>query len=221
MKSPTPIIALTGPAGCGKDTVADYLCATHGFVKLAFADALRLEVCQAFGAHLDLLLDRDAKEVPTKAMSLARCNDHRFVGLMLADEINMDEAGDEIVQAHMSQPRSPRWVMQRWESEYRKSVFGADYWITEWIEARANHNRPIVVPDCRFASEAEFLSMEGAEVWAIHRAGLLPVAAHASEIPLPRYYIDRDIDNDSNLEALHNQIESALAMMDLARRGAA
>lgn len=35
------ILGIAGPAGAGKDTVADYLVAQHGFVKLAFAGPLK------------------------------------------------------------------------------------------------------------------------------------------------------------------------------------
>jgi dephospho-CoA kinase len=41
------LIGLTGPAGCGKDTVAGFLCIVHGFVQVSFAKPIRnaLEPC--------------------------------------------------------------------------------------------------------------------------------------------------------------------------------
>ena len=41
MTTPFKIIGLTGPKGCGKDTVAALLRTHAGFYSLAFADALR------------------------------------------------------------------------------------------------------------------------------------------------------------------------------------
>lgn len=35
------IIGLTGHAGAGKSTLAEYLCTKYGFSRLAFADALK------------------------------------------------------------------------------------------------------------------------------------------------------------------------------------
>ena len=35
------LIGLTGRAGCGKDTIASFLCEAHGFVQIALADPLR------------------------------------------------------------------------------------------------------------------------------------------------------------------------------------
>ncbi len=216
-----PIIALTGPGSSGKDTVADYLSDKYGYTKPAFADALRIEVCQAFGVHLDKLLDRESKEVPCKQLSLSRCNDHRFVALVLAAELIMDEAPNEIVEAHMSQLRSPRWVQQRWGTEYRRAIFGEDYWITELAMCMAHINGPVVITDCRNENEASFVSMHDGEIWQLHRPGIAPVEQHSSEIPVPRYYIDRDIDNTGDITLLHMQAEQALMMMDRARRGVA
>jgi hypothetical protein len=39
------IVGLCGPAGAGKDTMADFLVKNHGFVKVAFADPLK-RICQ-------------------------------------------------------------------------------------------------------------------------------------------------------------------------------
>ena len=36
-----PVIALSGPRCCGKSTIAQHLVERHGFIRIAFADALR------------------------------------------------------------------------------------------------------------------------------------------------------------------------------------
>lgn len=43
------IIGLLGKAGCGKDTVADYLVQCHGFVKMSLADEMKRFAKKAFG----------------------------------------------------------------------------------------------------------------------------------------------------------------------------
>jgi dephospho-CoA kinase len=35
------IIALSGPRACGKSTIAEHLCSTYGYTRIAFADAVR------------------------------------------------------------------------------------------------------------------------------------------------------------------------------------
>lgn len=53
------IIGLTGAAGSGKDTVADYLVSRHGFTKLAFASGLK-DMLAAIGIYEP---PRDKKEL--------------------------------------------------------------------------------------------------------------------------------------------------------------
>jgi hypothetical protein len=43
------IIGLTGKAGAGKDSVADYLVAAHGFIKLSFASPIKAGLNAMFG----------------------------------------------------------------------------------------------------------------------------------------------------------------------------
>ena len=56
------IIGLSGPAGSGKDTVADFLCQTQGFVQIAFADHIRDGVAATFGLEQSYFTDRAKKE---------------------------------------------------------------------------------------------------------------------------------------------------------------
>lgn len=56
------IIGLTGKAGVGKDTVADYLVDWHGFVKLSFATALKRGLNAMFGFSMTQWEDREWKE---------------------------------------------------------------------------------------------------------------------------------------------------------------
>lgn len=56
------LIGISGKAGSGKDTVADYLFEKYGFLKIAFADPLKSAASDIFGVNLGMFYDRDAKE---------------------------------------------------------------------------------------------------------------------------------------------------------------
>lgn len=58
------LIGLTGRAGCGKDTVARFLCEAHGFVQIALADPLRDGLKAMLGVTDEQLHRRDLKEAP-------------------------------------------------------------------------------------------------------------------------------------------------------------
>ena len=49
------VLALTGKYGVGKDTMADYLVAKYGFVKVSLADALKVMTSRRTGLPLEVL----------------------------------------------------------------------------------------------------------------------------------------------------------------------
>lgn len=56
------VVGMTGRAGSGKDTVANYLVQHHGFTKLAYAGPLKSAVCELFAIEPAVLEDRIMKE---------------------------------------------------------------------------------------------------------------------------------------------------------------
>ena len=197
------LIGLTGPAGSGKDTVADYLCATNGFSRYAYADPLRLEIAQAFGIPVDLLLDRERKEKPTDLLALERCQNKFFVEYIF-------ERFYGPVNQTRKQPRSPRWIMQKWGTDYRRELTDENYWIRQAENAIADMDRAgitrIVVTDVRFEDEAEFIRARGGQVWHLHRPDLLAVNPHISERGVAIHDDDIEIINSSTIGNLHTQV---------------
>lgn len=58
------LIGITGIAGSGKDTLADYICGKYGAQKLALADPIKAILNSIFGFHRDSWKDREWKEKP-------------------------------------------------------------------------------------------------------------------------------------------------------------
>ena len=56
------VIGLHGPAGVGKDTIADYMVRSWGFQKVSFAGPLKRGVSELFGIPTEDMEDRAAKE---------------------------------------------------------------------------------------------------------------------------------------------------------------
>lgn len=184
MMSKPIIIALCGLAGAGKDTVADTLVTHAGFRKIAFADALRLEVAGAFrlGDRIGILSDRATKEQPTQALCLLDCADHDFV--QCAIDVHFTDDPGQTPGYYLLSPRSPRQIMQWWGTEYRRSS-SENYWSTKvarqiiaGIEAGCDR---WVITDCRFANEARAIRAIGGELWQVLRPNLPCVeGGHAS-----------------------------------------
>lgn len=58
------IIGLTGKAGSGKDTVADYLARTYGFKKYSLASPIKQAIASMFNVSEEFLDNRNLKESP-------------------------------------------------------------------------------------------------------------------------------------------------------------
>ncbi len=194
MKAPL-IVALVGAPDAGKDTIGDVLAPQQGFARIAFADALRREVADAWRVDMRLLTDRQTKELPIPAMAAGMCNDPAFMSWIA-------KGGDLL-----SEPRSPRWSLQHWATHKRRFI--PDYYariVERWIgrQIGCGWNR-IVVTDLRDPVEEAMLRRLGAKVVRVHRpdAAQLPpeTASHNSERH-GRIRADADLVNDGTLQAL-------------------
>ncbi|MCW5319662.1 hypothetical protein D5039_00230 [Verminephrobacter aporrectodeae subsp. tuberculatae] len=201
--SPGPhLIALTGPAGCGKDTVARLLREHCGARTMAFADALRSEIAEAFSTDPIYLTHRATKEHPMGALALRRCLDSAFVDRLLAHHETIGQ------QLDLAVARSPRAIMQWWGTEYRRQQDPA-YWVkiacANIMQLRQDPDvQTIVLTDLRFDNEAEMLRAMGARVWKIKRPGCGHAEpSHVSQVTGEQFAPDLTINNDGGI--LHLQ----------------
>ncbi len=211
------IIGLIGAAGSGKDTVASILHTRAGFHVTAFARALRQEVAEAFQISPDLLLDRQHKETALPQLALSQCRDLAFVDSMAALEVmNQHFDSDYWRQDLLDQPRSPRWTMQHWGTEYRRHLHGSDYWLTR-LSTELQHyaGRPVVIADVRFPDEAEWITAQGGELWRIERDSPA-VSPHCSELLLAGYPTHSTLNNHHTLD--HLALTTLAALRDSHRR---
>jgi hypothetical protein len=115
------LIALTGHAGAGKDTTADLLVALGRFRKLAFADALRGEVSNAFSVSLDDLNAPHLKNVATVALRMRLAPRDFLAAVALSLSAASPNHRTPLSDEWLDEPRSPRQIMQWWGTEYRRA----------------------------------------------------------------------------------------------------
>ncbi len=202
------VVGLVGLRGSGKDTAAKALVA-KGWCRTAFADALYIEVARAFGVSVEFLGDRDKKEKPQAELALANCKDQLFVAVLLAEAgLQLGKSDGRTVRAFLRKPRSPREIMQKWGTEYRRMTFRDDYWREQvYQQIKANPELNFVITDVRFPDEAKLVeqSLSG-KLGRVVRPGL-PGAddkslLHSSEVAMLDYPIGRVFFNEEGPASL-------------------
>lgn len=204
------LIGLAGSAGTGKDTVADYLVAQYGFTKFSFSDALYREVSEAFGVPVEELQDREKKERPHQKLTPDDCKDVGFYKIMLEHGI------------HPLQAASPRWVLQRWGTEYRRAQ-DPDYWLKQaalwvqaWLDVTADdgqYHAGLVNTSVRFPNEQAWINEMDGAVWHVRRPDRGHYASqldYVSEQELPVGEHDRVIWNTGTVEQLNTAVSLLL-----------
>lgn len=148
-------IGIIGCAGAGKDTVANIVCKLNPkFAVARFAEPLKCAAHRAFGDRFD---DRDVKEVripvteELAAGLLLEAYDMCERMLQFSDE-ELDKAGElyaEVECFYVGSEISPREYQQILGTEVVRKVRD-----TAFVDAVACREGDIVVPDVRFANEA-------------------------------------------------------------------
>jgi hypothetical protein len=194
------IIGLLGAKGAGKDTAASHLVSTCDFIRVAFADKLYREVAEAFGVTVELLGRRDTKESDLAEFSLRNCSDPSFVQCVA------EELGTTVTEDFLAKPRSPRFIMQLWGTEYRRKRGVDSYWLDQVAAIMdADPARSYVVTDVRFPNEALFIKARNGMLVRVRRPELElreavsraanGTAAHPSETAMLNYPVDAEVQN--------------------------
>ena len=215
------IIGVCGFIGSGKDTIADYLVNIHQFRRESFANTLKDAVAQVFG------WDRDMLEGRTRQSREWR----ERVDPWWAKRLNMPDL-------------TPRWVLQHWGTEVCRRAFHDDIWIAALENKLRNSQDDIVISDCRFPNEIKSIKAAGGIVvrvargaepdwydaavsanrgpngntsWALSRAKLERLNVHASESAWVGTEFDAEVDNNSSMDHLLNQINDLVLDLRVAK----
>jgi hypothetical protein len=219
------VLGLLGVKGSGKDTMGKYLIDNFGFERIGYADELYKQVAAAYSTTTACLNRRDTKETELPFLSLDRCRDVQFVEVALqalvrtsslrkaclhfyATGKSLPHVAARRVRQVMQSSRSPRWTLQIWGTEYRRTgKYGVDaYWLD--IVAAQIAKRPaqrFVITDVRFINEARFVEHIGGDLMRVRRPAIEEkeaaeratkgTAAHPSEVELLTYSVPFEVIN--------------------------
>ena len=204
------IVGVVGLIGAGKDTTADYLVNIHQFRRESFANTLKDAVAAVFG------WDRELLEGRTRHSREWR------------------EQVDAWWAARLGIPDlTPRWVFQYWGTEVVRRSFHDDTWIASLENRLRATTDDVVISDCRFPNEIAAIKRAGGIVVRVHRGAdplwyalaetvnrvpkhnaewsraktqLETYGIHASETAWIGTQFDAEIDNNSSMDHLYQQV---------------
>lgn len=136
------IIGIIGFIGSGKGTVGQYLVDQHDFLETSFAKTLKDSVASIFcwPRHL---LEGDTIE-----------------------SREWREQVDPWWTQKLGRPVTPRWVLQYFGTDVMRMHFNTNIWTLSVEKQILNHNKNIVITDCRFPNEINLLrEMGGKIIW--------------------------------------------------------
>lgn len=178
------IVALTGPKGSGKDTVADIICRKFKHAKrVAFADPIKAVV-----QHIFLLDEIDNYEYDRLKRSKLQAygGDHETTWKSVDGRHVVREIG--MLMRSYDTAQFTKYV----ENEIVKAM---------------GYTEIFVVTDMRFQNEYEMLKFHGAEIVKIARPNY-HYDGHVTERGFEDHLVDRIIDNNGSLEELEDQVMS-------------
>lgn len=160
-------VALIGPIGAGKTTIAQMLVAHHDYTRLSFAAPLKRFASWAYGE-----IDKDA---------IYRIRDPYF------DDARLGELGIRSMTG--------RELLQLLGTEMVRQ-FDPDFWVRCLERELADTKGPIVVDDCRFENEYAMLRRHGFKFVRLTGRGTSPTQrSHRSELVQSGFVVDAGVSN--------------------------
>ncbi len=152
MKTRPKLILLSGWAGSGKDSVADYLVTAHGYQKLSFAKVLKDMVAEQYGVERAAFDDREKKESPLLNYPVvSKDSFSKYV-----NEFMRGEHKPYMGELYHT-PRSLCIL----EGSIKRSV-DANYWVKR-AASQMKPGQAYVIADWRYKSEYEAIAALGLE----------------------------------------------------------
>ncbi len=183
------IIGVVGFIGSGKGTVGDILVREHGYHKFAFADALKDAVAGIFLWPRGLL-EGDSNSSRAFRERVDPWWSHKF--------------GYEV---------TPRLILQKFGTEACRNGIADNIWIAA-LEKRIHGYEDVVITDCRFPNEIDFIRSAGGVLIRVKR-GDDPTPEelskmHISETAWNNYDPDFVIHNEGTKDDLKENIKIIL-----------
>lgn len=175
------LIGIMGRKYSGKDTIANYLVAQHGYQKISFAEPLK-KGCQVMFQFNDKQLEED-KEVVDEYWGITPREVFQYIGT---------EVFRDGMEKLIPGIKNNFWINTAMKKHYNLRGIGIN----------------TVISDVRFPNEVDRIRKEGGIVIKVMRSSLENSDNHASEIQIDEIVGDYQVINDSDFNSLYDKIDT-------------
>jgi len=179
------LIAICGPIGSGKDTASNYLVEKHGFTKLSFGGLVKDIVSILFSWNRELL----------EGDTLESREWRETVDEWWSSELQIFNF-------------TPRMALTMIATDALRNHFHPDIWVKA-LKRKIMEYEKVVISDCRFLNEAEFIrSMNGKIIKIFREYPSSGQNLHQSETEWIKIDADLIIHNNQNIENIFQKIQN-------------
>lgn len=208
----TGLVGVSGFAGSGKDTIANYLVERYGYQKTSLADPIKRACREIFGFSDETLWG------PSQ-MREALDPRYPFSGRSPSDGFQLTEISKSD-QEWWLDPRSgqkyPKYLNARICLQTLGTEFGrrldSDLWIKSCLRYIENSGTPFwVIPDVRFRNEMEHIRASGGVLIRVCREGQRSLHQSEQEMAdIPDSSFHFVIQNFGSLSSLYDKVDSTM-----------
>jgi hypothetical protein len=184
MQNLPKVIGVTGRKFNGKDTVGKFL-AHHGYIRIAFADALK-DACRCIFGFSEEQLYGGSKEVIDEFWQTSPRRVLQFMGT-------------DLCRDHLAEIMP--WLGNNvWVEVVKKKI------LDEW---KTNPDAKFVITDVRFPNEIDLVkSLDGISIRVVRNEVNTSTDPHPSEIQIDTLDVNHEVSNNESIESLYINVEN-------------
>lgn len=202
------IIAVSGKKRTGKDTFGDVLSTKYNFTKIAFADPLRNLCARVFFLDPSVFTDDDKKDARMNRITLD-FHDIDAIRLIVENEWGYtisEEMRGELEEFHGTDFDTPRDILRCVGTHMLRRCVSDNIWVELAAQKIKETGGRIVITDCRFQTERDFLRKIGAVLCLVKRNDNGETSEHEFDLGSDDEY-DVVFTNDDTLYAYQSSVD--------------
>lgn len=212
-------MSISGRAGSGKDTFADYLSEKYGFTKVSWAGNLK-EMCKfVFGLTEEQVNTQEGKMRPLPVQFCLGDSKYTVLYTKIVNRVRETHDVDENKVNEVFESvksivfNTPRKILQVVGTEICRGL--CDTYHTDVLLSKLKPNISYVITDSRFPNEVEIAAKNGFFTVKIERdMEAIADQTHASESNVDKLNVNSVISNNGTIEELYKKAELLIKFLD-------